>query len=111
MGATQAWQQLSFFQGEVSRVFGPQQHQVPATLVHIPEGGEGGDDIEEEQRRRAASRQNGQCQEAALKGFQLVLFLILLSHQGIQVKATETSSTHLQREMEKEADSLARKDV
>ena len=31
MGATQAWHRLSFLQEELSRVFGAQQHQVPAT--------------------------------------------------------------------------------
>ena len=35
----------------------------------------------------------------------------LPSLQGIQVKATETSSTHPAREMEKEADSFERKEV
>ena len=52
-----------------------------------------------------------QRQGAAMKGFQLVLSLILLSFQGIQVKATETSSIHLVKEMEKEADRFARKEV
>ena len=52
LGATQAWQRLSFLQEELSRVFGAQQHQVPPTPVHMPEGGEGRDENEKEQRRR-----------------------------------------------------------
>ena len=52
-----------------------------------------------------------QRQGTAMKGFQLVLFLILLSLQGMQVKATETSSIHLEKEMEQEANSFARKEV
>ena len=32
----------------------------PATPVHIPEEGEGGEENDEEQRRRAVSRENGQ---------------------------------------------------
>ena len=59
MGATQAWEQLTFIQGELSRVYGVQHQPAPATPVHVPEGG-GGDENEEEQRRRAASRQMGQ---------------------------------------------------
>ena len=82
MGATQAWQWLSFLQEELSRVFGAQQHQVPSTPI---------------------------C--SAMNCFQLLLFLMLPSLQGIQVKATETSSTHLEKEMEKEADSFARKEA
>ena len=64
MGATQTWQQLSFIQGEICRVFGTQQQQVPATPgAHTGgrEGGEGGDEYEEEQRSRT-SREN--CQPA-----------------------------------------------
>ena len=53
----------------------------------------------------------GKSQGAAMKGFQLVLSLILLSFQGIQVKATETSSIHFVKEMGKEADSFGRKEV
>ena len=99
MGAAQAWQQLSFIQGELSRVSGV-QHQP------VPEGGEGGDEHEEEQRRRAASRENGQPAPGAamrVPGW--------LSLQGIEVKATETSSTHFERETEKEADRSAGKEV
>ena len=48
-------------------------------------------------------------EEAASKGFRLVLSLISL--QGMQVKATETISVHSEREMEKEADRFARKEV
>ena len=51
MGATRAWRQLSLIQAELSRVLGVQQHQVPATLVHMPERGGRGDENEEEQRR------------------------------------------------------------
>ena len=47
-----------------------------------------------------------QPQEAAMKGFQLLLFSILLSFQGMQVKATEAFSTH-QEEREKETDMSA----
>ena len=53
----------------------------------------------------------GKSQGAAMKGFQLVLSLILLSFQEIQVKATETSSIHFVKEMENDADSFVRKEV
>ena len=49
-----------------------------------------------------------QCQGVALKGFRLDLFLMLLCLQGVaQVKAMETSSIHLEKEMEVEADRFA----
>ena len=44
-----------------------------------------------------------------MKGFLLVLFLILLCLQGIQVKALKTSSAHLEKEKEVEADRPARR--
>ena len=53
----------------------------------------------------------GKSQGAAMKGFQVVLSLILLSFQEIQVKATETSSIHFVKEMGNDADSFARKEV
>ena len=43
LGATQAWQRLSLLQEELSRVFGAQHQLVPATQVHMLEGGEVGD--------------------------------------------------------------------
>ena len=70
MGATQAWQQLTCIQGELSRVHAVQHQPAPATPVHVLEGGEGGDENEEEQRRRAASRQMGQpAPEGRNEGF------------------------------------------
>ena len=60
MGETQAWQQPAFIQGELSRVFGVQLQPAPATPVHVPEEGEGGDENEEEQRKRPARSQMGQ---------------------------------------------------
>ena len=47
MGAAQAWQQLSFVQGDLSKVYGVQHHPVPATPLHTPKG----DEHEEEQKR------------------------------------------------------------
>ena len=94
-----AMQQLSVLHGELSNT------KVPQGKVE-EEGGEGN---EEEQRRRAASREHGhQCQGAAMEGFLLVLFLILLHLQGRHVKAMETSLVHLEKEMEVEADRFAR---
>ena len=47
-----------------------------------------------------------------MRGFQLALFLVLPNLQEMQVKATETSSTHLEwRWRKKEADMFARKEV
>ena len=43
---------------------------------------------------RRVAKMVSQRQGAAMKGFQLVLSLILPSLQGTQVKATETSSIH-----------------
>ena len=58
---------------------------------------------------RAASRQKGQPVPGGRnEGFPAGSVLILPSLQGIQVKATETSSIHLEKEMDKEADSFAR---
>ena len=48
---------------------------------------------------------------ATMRVFILDLFLILLCLQGMQVKATETISTDQESEMEKEADTIARKEV
>ena len=45
-----------------------------------------------------------QHQVAAMKGFHLVLFLILLCLQGVQVKAMETSSTGRQFHRERSVD-------
>ena len=59
MGATHPWQQMQILQGELSKRLEVQHRPAPATPVHIPEGGEGGDEDEEEQRKRAASRQTG----------------------------------------------------
>ena len=56
MGAAQAWQQVACIQGELSRVCGV----APATLAHVQEGGQGGNENVEEQMRRGASRQMGQ---------------------------------------------------
>ena len=39
MGAAQAWQQLAFIEGEVSRVYGGQHQPAPATAVHVSGGG------------------------------------------------------------------------
>ena len=46
-----------------------------------------------------------------MKDFRLVLFLTHLHLQEIQAKAMETSSTHPEKEMEKEADRFAEKEV
>ena len=59
-GAAEAWQQIQALQGELHKRFEVHHQPAPATLVHMPEGGEGGDEDEEEQRKRAASRQMGQ---------------------------------------------------
>ena len=58
-GAGEAWQQIQALQGELHKRFEVQHLPAPATPVHMPEGGEGGDEDEEEQRKRAASRQMG----------------------------------------------------
>ena len=107
MGATQAWQQLTFIQGELRRVFRVQHLPAPATPVHIQEGGEGGNENEEEQRRRAASRQMGQ--PAPWSRNEGALYSILPRFQGRQVKATETSLIH--QEKEGEADMFVGKEV
>ena len=63
-------QQLAFIQSEISNVYGGQHQPAPATPVHIPEGGEGGDEYEEEQRKRAASRKKkGQPAPGRNEGF------------------------------------------
>ena len=73
-------------------------------------GGEGADENAEEQRRIKLSLKNGPPAPGGRnKGFQLVLSLILLYLQEMQVAATETSSIHLEDEMEKEADRFAGK--
>ena len=52
------------------------------------------------------SRENGPpVSGAAMKGFWLVLFLVLLCLQGIQVKAMKMSLVHQEKEMEVEAHS------
>ena len=112
MGAAQRWQHLSSLQGKLSRAYGVQHQPVPATPVHVPKVGGGGDENEEEQRRRAARRQLGPpAPRGRNEGFRLTLFLILLSLQGMQVKATETSPTHVEREMEREAARFTGKEV
>ena len=56
---------------------------------------------EEKKTRRSSKEErrvapgNNQRQGTAMKGFQVVLFLILLCLQGLQVNAMETSSFHL----------------
>ena len=59
-GAAEAWQQIQALQGELHIRFEVQHQPAPATLLHMPEGGEGADEDEEEHRKRAASRQMGQ---------------------------------------------------
>ena len=76
-------QQLVLLQTEFGKTYGTQHQRAPVTLVHVLEGGE---ENEEELRRRAASGENGPpVAGAAMKGFWLVLFLILLCLQGMQV--------------------------
>ena len=72
MVATQARQQLSFL---------PQQHQVPATPMHRPEGGEGGD--ENESREMVSQRQR-----ARSEGFPAGSGFGSSKPQAIQVKVT-----------------------
>ena len=98
-GTEQALQQIAAVKKEPTENLETQHQPAPATPVHVPEGG-GGDEKEEEQREKSAESPNGvnQRQEAVMKGFRLVLFLILPRLQGMQMKATETSSTHLEGE-------------
>ena len=77
--------------------------------MHVPERGEGRDENEEEQRRTVASRQMGQPVpgRSQRRVSDWLCFLILPCLQGMQVKAMETSSIHLEKEMEKDAHSFA----
>ena len=109
MGAEQAMQHLSVFHGEPSKVF-EVQHQPTPVPVRVPRG------KEEEEGRKMRNEmdhqcQDHQCQGAAMKGFWLVLFLILLHFQRIQVNAMETSLVHPEMEMEVEADRFARRNM
>ena len=112
MATEHALQQIAAVKKEPTQILETQHQPAPATQVHVPEG-RGGDEKEEEQREKSAESPNGvnQRQEAAMKGFRLVLFLILPRLQGMKMKATETSSTHLEREKEKEADMFAGREV
>ena len=109
MGTAQALQQMSAMQRELGNSC-ETQHQpapvtlvpvtpVPVTLVHFPEEGD------ENEKRVVTS--DFQCQSVAMKGF--CLFLMLLCLQGTQVTAMETSSIHLEKHKEVEADRFARK--
>ena len=75
----------------------------------MPEGGEEGDENEEEQRRGAASRQVGQPAPGGV--FPSGTVFDPSEFQGMQVKATETSLFHQEKEREKEADIFAGKDA
>ena len=59
-------------------------------------------------KKRRFAKVDRQCQGAAMKGFRLVVFLILLCLQETQVKARGTSLVHLE-EMEVEADRSGRR--
>ena len=75
-GAGEAWQQIQALQGELQKRFEVQHLPAPATPVHMPEGGEGGDEDEEEQRKgRRAAKWVNKRRGAAIGGFQLVLGL------------------------------------
>ena len=97
----------SDFLGQFSSRQDQAQHQLaPVTPVHVLERGE---ENEEEQRQKASIRESGTpVPMGAMKGFRLVLFLILLCLQETQVKARETSLVHLE-EMEVEADRSRRR--
>ena len=86
MGAAQAWQQLQVLQGEFSKRFEVQHQPAPVTPVHVPG--------RSRRKGHVAARWVNWHQGAAMRGFQLVLFLILLGSQGLMVKATEEISTH-----------------
>ena len=99
LGATQAWLQLTFTWGELSRVCGVQRQLAPATPVHVSGRGGGGEENEEEQRQRTASRQMGQPTPGGRnQDFQLVLFWILLGSRGLMVKATKVRLQFTERQ-------------
>ena len=84
----------------------------PATPVHVPEGGEGGDMRRSRGEERLAAKCVNQRRGTAMEGARVALHLILLNFQGMQVRATETSSSsHEEKEGEKEADTFAGKEV
>ena len=98
LGAAQAWQQIQAFQEESNKRL-EVLHRSP---VHT--SGEGDDENEEEQTQRAASRQMGQpLLRAAICGFRLVLFLILLGFPGMQ-KKLEKNLTRQVEEGEEEVE-------
>ena len=71
LGAPQAWQQIQALQEEFNRRF-VGLYPVPATPVQTSGRGE------EEHREEPAANWVNQCQVAAIRGFRLYLFLILL---------------------------------
>ena len=106
MGATQAWQQLSFLQEVVSRVFGAQH-----TKYQPHPGGERGDENGKSRGEERRVVENGQPPPVYPdEGFPArSVFEASLCLHGIKVKAMETSLDHLEKEVKVGADSSAGK--
>ena len=103
MVATQARQQLSFLQEDARYLARSNIKYQPPQCTGLRE--------ERKEMKMRVVKMVSQRQRAAVKGFQLVLFLVPPSLQATQVKVTEMCSIHREKEMEREAESFARKEV
>ena len=114
-GTDMARQQLAFLQNEFGKTYGMQHQPAPVDPVHVTKKRRW-EMTEETKMRRSTGNQLVVNMDRLFQGAAMVFgwfcFWMLPCPQGITlVKAMETSSIHLEKEMEVEADRSARRKI